>query len=97
MPKEAKQPKELVNLDQQEEMTTKGVAVVLQSLKRACEDGRKINFFRFLVDPRSFSQTVENIFHFTFLIKARILMWIHVAVACMHATHTQLHSACNSI
>lgn len=28
-----------------------------------------MNFFNFLIDPQSFGQTVENVFHFAFLIK----------------------------
>ena len=32
-----------------------------------------VHFFEFLAHPSSFSQTVENVFHFSFLIKVRVL------------------------
>ena len=32
-------------------------------------DKQPISYFKFLLDPQSFSKSVENIFHFSFLIK----------------------------
>ncbi|PRP88566.1 non-structural maintenance of chromosomes element 4 protein [Planoprotostelium fungivorum] len=33
------------------------------------KQGKKVNYFRFLMDPSSFNRSVENVFHFAFLIK----------------------------
>jgi len=51
--------------------TTKDVGYIFQCLKGACarEPGGKVQYFRFVVDPESFAHTVENMFHFSFLIK----------------------------
>ena len=65
----ATKPKEIINLEDEEESTTKDVARVLDALKRECETRGRIHYFRFLVDPHSFAHTVENMFHFAFLCK----------------------------
>lgn len=72
----ASKPKELVNFEDEEESTTKDVALVLSCLKKECERHcrRRVNYFQFLVDPNSFAHTVENMFHFSFLIKVRARM-----------------------
>ena len=72
----ASHPKELVNFDEEEESTTKDVAHVLKYVKHACATGRKgrVHYFRFIVDPDSFSHTVENMFHFSFLVKVSTKM-----------------------
>lgn len=56
-------------MEEEEESTTKDVARVLEALKRECKEKGRINYFKFLVDPHSFAHTVENMFHFSFLIK----------------------------
>lgn len=37
--------------------------------KQLTEQGNQIDFVRFLVNPKSFTQTIENIFNFSFLVK----------------------------
>ncbi len=65
----ATKPKEVVNLEEEEESTTKDVARVLEALKIECEKRGRVHYFKFLVDPDSFAHTVENMFHFSFLVK----------------------------
>ena len=65
----ATKPKEVVNLEEEEESTTKDVARVLEALKKECEKKGRVHYFKFLVDPDSFAHTVENMFHFSFLVK----------------------------
>ena len=65
----ATKPKEVVNLEEEEESTTKDVARVLDSLKEECKKLGRVHYFKFLVDPDSFAHTVENMFHFSFLVK----------------------------
>ena len=63
-------PKQMHGMEQEEESTTKDVQHMLHHLKVACRDNREgVQYQRFLVDPNSYSRTVENIFHFSFLIK----------------------------
>lgn len=38
-------------------------------MAQAPENPEGLNFFQFLVDPASFTQTVENIFDFSFLVR----------------------------
>ena len=42
---------------------------VNRCLKEACRASGDVHYFTFIVDPQSYSHTVENIFHFSFLIK----------------------------
>eukprot|EP01117_Protostelium_nocturnum_P004599 TRINITY_DN1660_c0_g1_i1.p1 TRINITY_DN1660_c0_g1~~TRINITY_DN1660_c0_g1_i1.p1 ORF type:complete len:381 (-),score=129.78 TRINITY_DN1660_c0_g1_i1:18-1160(-) len=43
----------------------KRVAVIREKL----EETKKMNFFNFILDPHSFTQSIENIFHYSFLVK----------------------------
>jgi hypothetical protein len=66
-------PRELSSLGEEAEVetTTRDVQHIFTLLKSVCNsssDGR-VHYFRFLIDPQSFSHSVENIFHFSFLIK----------------------------
>ena len=65
----ATKPKEVVNLEEEEESTTKDVGLLLKALKRECEKRGRVHYFKFLVNPDSFAHTVENMFHFSFLVK----------------------------
>ena len=68
---EVNKPKEVTDFEEEEESTTKDVSHVFDCLKRACKRGERVHYFTFLVDPTSFAHTVENMFHFAFLIKVR--------------------------
>lgn len=63
------QPKEVHDLKDEEESTTKDVQHIMTHVFQACEAKGRIGYFHFLVDPKSFAHTVENMFHFAFLIK----------------------------
>ncbi|XP_034041398.1 non-structural maintenance of chromosomes element 4 homolog A [Thalassophryne amazonica] len=53
-----------------QEETEKEVERILRYLKDYHEDdGTPVSYFEFVIDPNSFSRTVENIFHTSFLIR----------------------------
>lgn len=62
-------PKELEGFQEEEESTTKDVSYLLSKLKKVCREKGGMNYYQFLIDPSSFSHTIENIFHFSFLVK----------------------------
>ena len=68
---EVNKPKEVTDFEEEEESTTKDVMHVFDCLKKACKKKGRVQYFTFLVDPMSFAHTVENMFHFAFLIKVR--------------------------
>lgn len=41
----------------------------VEIIRKKLEETGKTNFFNFIVDPDSFTQTIENIFHYSFLVK----------------------------
>jgi len=64
------QLKNLEKVDNQEEATTKEVERILKALMKETKQGKTpLCFFSFVIDPTSFGQTVENIFHTSFLVK----------------------------
>ena len=63
------QSRQLASFEEEEEATTRGVQHVNRCLKEACRASGDVHYFTFIVDPQSYSHTVENIFHFSFLIK----------------------------
>jgi len=65
-----KKLEQIESVEKQEEATTKEVDRIYKILKKKTKDGqRPICFFKFTINPESFGQTVENIFHVAFLIK----------------------------
>ena len=68
---ETTRPSEVQQTGDVEEATTKDVQNLLQHLRAALKESQRnaVHYFKFLVHPTSFSQTVENIFHLSFLIK----------------------------
>lgn len=71
--KEAKRimPTQLKKLESHEEATEKEVERILGYLMGYYQDdpNSPISYFEFVIDPKSFSLTVENIFHTSFLIR----------------------------
>ena len=48
---------------------------VHSELARVTKDKDVIDFYEFVMDPHSFEQTVDNIFHLSFLVKERKVVW----------------------
>ncbi|XP_077093039.1 non-structural maintenance of chromosomes element 4 homolog A [Siphateles boraxobius] len=72
--KEAKRimPTQLKKMEEShQEATEKEVERILGCLQRyfADDSGEPISYYEFVIDPNSFSRTVENIFHTSFLIR----------------------------
>lgn len=69
------QPEKVVKQKKSDKTETKSrVAALKKTLKRKCMDGginnqRGANMFEFLVNPHSYSQTIENLFDMSFITK----------------------------
>ena len=77
----AAKPKELANFEDEEESTTKEVVHMMKHLRVACggaSGGGCVHYFSFLIDPDSFSRSVENLFHFAFLVKVVCVLCVCV-------------------
>ncbi|XP_065646622.1 non-structural maintenance of chromosomes element 4 homolog A isoform X2 [Hydra vulgaris] len=58
------------SVDEKEEATTKEVERVYKILKKSTNNGMQaVCLFQFIINPTSFGQSVENLFHLSFLIK----------------------------
>lgn len=56
-------------MTEEEESTTKDVQHIMNCVVKVCRSKGRVGYFQFLVDPESFGRTVENMFHFSFLVK----------------------------
>lgn len=68
---QVEKPRELTDFEGEEETTTRDIAHLFIQLRKVCGEGGDghVHYFRFLFHPTSFAQTVENMFHFSFLVK----------------------------
>ena len=66
-------PRQLSEFEEKEETTTRDVSIIMNTLKKLCpaQEGQRVHYFKFIVDPKSFSRTIENVFHFSFLVKVK--------------------------
>ncbi|XP_022699207.1 non-structural maintenance of chromosome element 4-like isoform X1 [Varroa jacobsoni] len=62
--------RQIASTDGLEEPTTKAVDRIFRAIRKLHDKGlMPVDFFEFVIDPESFSATVENIFHLSFLVK----------------------------
>jgi len=65
---------ELDGTDGFEEQMTKQVERIYLALRKLYEQGHEVvDYFEFVTDPESFSETVENIFHVSFLVAQNLV------------------------
>ncbi|OQR74427.1 EP300-interacting inhibitor of differentiation 3-like [Tropilaelaps mercedesae] len=69
-PDEITEVHQVVSTEGLEEHTTKAVDRIFRAVRKLHEKGlMPVDFFEFVIDPESFSTTIENIFHLSFLVK----------------------------
>ncbi|XP_066152635.1 non-structural maintenance of chromosomes element 4 homolog A-like [Euwallacea fornicatus] len=66
-----KEPEKVTNLDQNEESIEQTVKMLYEILEDAYtrNQRRSINYYDYIIDTTSYSSTIENMFHFSFLIR----------------------------
>jgi len=64
---------QLEKFSESEEVTTREVESALEILRRTYKENNQcpICYFEFVTNPKSFSQTIENVFYTSFLIRVR--------------------------
>jgi len=69
----------LEKISQSEEVTTREVEKALVTLRDTYKhnDDLPICYFEFVTNPKSFSQTVENVFYTSFLIRVRKFYYVN--------------------
>lgn len=61
----AEKPKEL----EKDELVKDESALHIQQMRKELQKRERLNFWEFVVDPTSFSRSIENVFHSSFLVK----------------------------
>nr|CAD7575964.1 unnamed protein product [Timema californicum] len=71
MNKQKKKPEDLIEADEDDDEMLQQMRFVMSVLAEAMKtnDSKPLCYFRFVVDPHSFSNTIENIFHTSFMVR----------------------------
>nr|CAD7409354.1 unnamed protein product [Timema cristinae] len=71
MNKQKKKPEDLTEVDEDDDEMLQQMRFVMSVLAEAMKtnDNKPLCYFRFVVDPHSFSNTIENIFHTSFMVR----------------------------
>nr|CAD7199813.1 unnamed protein product [Timema douglasi] len=71
MNKQKKKPEDLIEADEDDDEMLQQMRFVMSVLAEAMKtnDNKPLCYFRFVVDPHSFSNTIENIFHTSFMVR----------------------------
>lgn len=62
-------PEQVTDQDDESDKLDKETSKKVEELRKHLDKAGHIEFFRLIMDPDSFGQTIENLFHFSFLIK----------------------------
>lgn len=68
---EKKRPDNVRAIDKEEESVDETVRTMLAILREAYQenDSKPVSYYEFVLNPTDFGKTVENVFHFSFLIR----------------------------